>query len=80
MQKRNTESKIVVYSKPGLCVQCVAVKRWLTENGLDYEERNALEYMDILTPTGIKSMPIVDGGNGNFFGGFDVGKLKRLAQ
>lgn len=71
--------QIIVYSKPGNCIQCTAVKRWLDSNGISYREENALDHMPTLEATGIRQMPIVDMG-GEYFGGFDVGKLARIKE
>lgn len=74
-----SESRVIVYSKPGTCVQCTAVKRWLDLHKVPYSEENAMDHLEILEETGIKQMPIVKHGNGRFFGGFDINKLQQIA-
>lgn len=69
---------LTVYSKPGKCVQCDAVKRWLDKNHVKYVEKNALDHMEELEETGIRQMPIVVTENGYKFGGFDVVKLQQI--
>jgi glutaredoxin-like protein NrdH len=50
----------VIYSKNG-CPQCKMVKRWLTENGVDFIEKNVSEnesYIEEVKERGYNHLPL----------------------
>lgn len=75
---------IDVYTKPA-CQPCRATKRKLDQLGLDYNEHQAADHMDMLSPLGHTSAPVVvvtdEGGDMvAHWAGFVPDKLKGLAR
>lgn len=75
---------IDVYTKPS-CQPCRATKRKLDQLGLDYNEHQAADHMDMLSPLGHTSAPVVvvtdEGGDMvTHWAGFVPDKLKGLAR
>jgi len=50
---------MIVYTLP-TCHECHALKRKLEEDGIEFEERDADEYIDVLSKTGLMSLPIIE--------------------
>ena len=70
-------STITVYSKPN-CQPCGAVKRWLAKEGIEYQELDAMEHVDLLSGMGYRGAPVVVAGDIHFQG-FDPNMLKKIA-
>lgn len=60
------------------CQPCKAVKRWLDREGVDYEEKDAMEHVDYIASLGYRQAPIVITENGDHFYGFNIGKLQQI--
>jgi glutaredoxin len=72
-------SEIILYSAEW-CGACKKAKRYLSRNGVDYEERNVdmPRYADeLVQKTGRRSIPVIDV-DGRVFTGFDPGAYDRL--
>lgn len=69
-----------LYSKKN-CVQCYAVKKWLTASGLEFVEKNALieENREYLQELGIKSVPALKIGD-SFIIGYNLSELEKLLK
>jgi len=50
---------IRVYTLPK-CTKCKAIIKFLQEKNLNYEERNAIEYLSELLPRGFVTVPVVE--------------------
>ena len=75
---------IDVYTKPA-CQPCRATKRKLDQLGVEYNEHQAADHMDMLSPLGHTSAPVVvvtnDAGDMvAHWAGFVPDKLKGLAR
>ena len=69
---------VIVYTKPN-CPPCAAVKRLLTQENIQFEERDATEHAEYLQTLGARSSPVsVDGDQ--VIHGFDPSQLKALAH
>lgn len=74
--------KVILYSTP-VCPYCVALKSFLEDNMIEYEEKDvssdqvALERM--IEKTGAKEVPVVEIGD-EFVVGFDKNKLSELLK
>lgn len=72
---------VVVYTKNN-CMQCKMTKRFLSENGVNFEERNITvnpEYVDYLKNKGFQAVPVVQFSEENAVAGFRPDLLKKLA-
>ena len=67
---------ITVYSKPN-CQPCTAVKRWLTNAGVEFQELDAMEHVELLGSMGYRGAPVVVAGDMHFQG-FDPNMLAKL--
>lgn len=77
----NRETMVTLYSKSN-CQGCVATKRFLTANQIDYIEKNvedSEENMSEALSFGFQQMPIVATENDSWFG-FDPSKLSGLVK
>jgi glutaredoxin len=73
------ESEILLYSAEW-CGACKKAKRYLSRNGIDYDERNVdtRRYADeLVEKTGRRSIPVIDV-DGRVFTGFDPGAYDSL--
>ncbi|MGX9799651.1 glutaredoxin-like protein NrdH [Pediococcus acidilactici] len=73
--------KVVVYTKNN-CMQCKMTKRFLSENGVEFEERNINlhpEYIDELKGRGFQVVPVVQFSEDDAIAGFRPDLLKKLA-
>lgn len=70
-------TNVIVYTAPN-CQPCKAVKRWLDQNGVEYREERANDWVDKLGDMGYRSAPVTVKGELHF-GGFDIAKLQLLA-
>ena len=73
--------KVVVYTKNN-CMQCKMTKRFLSENGVEFEERNINlhpEYIDDFTGRGRQAVPVVQFSEDDAIAGFRPDLLKKLA-
>lgn len=71
---------IKVYSKPN-CMQCAFTKKFLTENGLQFEERDVFEsekFKDEVVELGFTSLPVVVADGHEPFSGYRPDKLDEL--
>ncbi|MFA9414549.1 MULTISPECIES: glutaredoxin-like protein NrdH [unclassified Streptococcus] len=72
-------AKITVFTKNN-CMPCKMTKKFLTENGVDFEEINIEEQpekIDYVKSLGFSSAPVIEAGN-IVFSGFQPAKLKKL--
>ena len=69
---------ITLYTKPN-CQPCIAVKRYLTQSGVEYEERPAEDHPDYLSGIGARSAPVVVSGD-TVICGFNPNQLKALCD
>lgn len=73
---------IKVYGRPDdykpKCYQCVAVKRWLEKNNIQYEYLDVADHSEYLHGLGIRALPVVVVREGFAFGGNDVAKLQQI--
>ena len=69
---------VIVYSRPD-CNPCKAVKRLLTAEGIEFEERNAEDHADYLASLGARSVPVVIDGD-QVIHGFIPDELRKLNQ
>lgn len=69
---------VQVYSKPN-CMPCMAVKRWLNNAGIDYQELDAMEHVELLSSMGYRGAPVIVSGE-THFQGFDPTKLGQIAR
>ncbi len=71
---------IKVYSTP-ICPACDAAKKYLNENGLDYEEYNVeadeVKAIDMINLSGQTGVPVIDI-NGNILVGFSKQRIDSL--
>lgn len=71
-----------IYGRPDdyspKCYQCVSVKKWLDNAGIEYEYLDVNDHMEYLGGLGIRALPVVVTKEGQAFGGFDVGKLQQI--
>lgn len=65
-----------VYTMP-MCQPCNAVKRWLDQKGVKYEEKDAREHLDYLREIGVQASPVMTYGD-VVVTGFQPAKLKEL--
>ena len=71
---------IKVYSKPN-CMQCEFTKKFLTENGLQFEVRDVFEseqFKDEVVELGFTSLPVVVADGHEPFSGYRPDKLDEL--
>lgn len=71
---------IKVYSKPN-CMQCEFTKKFLTENGLQFEERDVFEsekFKEEVVELGFTSLPVVVADGHEPFSGYRPDKLDEL--
>lgn len=72
-------AKITVFTKNN-CMPCKMTKKFLTENGVDFEEINIEEQpdkVDYVKSLGFSSVPVIEAGD-VVFSGFQPAKLKAL--
>lgn len=74
-------AKVIIYTQNG-CGPCLQEKAWLSENGVEFEERNISlnpDFVDDLLNAGARSTPVtfVDD---EMVIGFDREKLSKLLQ
>lgn len=72
-------AKITVYTKNN-CMPCRMTKKFLTENGADFEEINIEEQpekIDYIKGLGFSAAPVIEAGD-VVFSGFQPGKLKEI--
>ncbi|MGT2895253.1 glutaredoxin-like protein NrdH [Streptococcus entericus] len=72
-------AKITVFTKNN-CMPCKMTKKFLTENGVDFEEINIEEQpekIDYVKSLGFSSAPVIEAGD-IVFSGFQPAKLKEL--
>lgn len=72
-------AKVIVYTQHG-CGPCHQEVAWLTQNNVDFEERNISEnpeYIDDLRKVGAMATPVTFVGDEVIFG-FDRNKLQTL--
>lgn len=72
-------AKITVYTKNN-CMPCRMTKKFLTENGVDFEEINIEEQpekIDYIKGLGFSAAPVIEAGD-VVFSGFQPGKLKEI--
>lgn len=75
-------SKVILYSTP-VCPYCVALKGFLEDKGIEFEEKDvssdqvALERM--IEKTGAKGVPVIEF-NDQFVVGFDKDKISELLE
>lgn len=70
---------VTVYSKPN-CVQCTAVKRWLTQHSIPFEVLDVSEdaaARDKIAQLGYRQVPVVMHGEGHWYGNVPA-KLEAL--
>ncbi|MCK1207763.1 glutaredoxin-like protein NrdH [Streptococcus uberis] len=70
---------ITVYSKNN-CMQCKMTKKFLEQNGADYQEINIDEHpekIDYVKSLGFTSAPVIESDN-LVFSGFQPAKLKEI--
>lgn len=74
--------KPTIFSQPG-CVQCTAVKRKLSEKGVEYQEVDASEVPEALALVkdewGYQRVPVTYF-QGEHFGGYDPYKVEALIE
>ena len=73
--------KVIVYTKNN-CIQCKMTKRFLSENNVEFEERNINEhpeYLAYLKEQGFKAVPVVKIAEDETVAGFRPDLLKKLA-
>lgn len=71
---------VVVYSKDP-CPACVVTKNFLTERGVEFEERNITtnpEYVKEIMDLGYQAVPLVVSNNEAVSNGFEPEKLSKL--
>lgn len=75
-------SKVMVYSTP-TCPYCNMVKEFLTENKVEFEEKNVAEdeaaAKEMIEKTGQQGVPVIDI-DGKTVVGFDEAKLRELLK
>lgn len=72
-------AKITVFTKNN-CMPCKMTKKFLTENGVDFEEINIEEQpdkVDYVKSLGFSAAPVIEAGD-LVFSGFQPAKLKEL--
>lgn len=72
-------AKITVFTKNN-CMPCKMTKKFLTENGVDFEEINIEEQpekVDYVKSLGFSAAPVIEAGD-VVFSGFQPAKLKEL--
>lgn len=69
---------VIVYTAPN-CQPCRATKRWLVDNRVPFEERNAADHIEELRAGGYREAPVVIAGSEGW-GGFRPDLLQRLSQ
>lgn len=72
-------AKITLFSKNN-CMQCKMTKKFLEQNGAEFEEINIDEHpekIDYLVGLGFKAAPVVEAGDVRF-SGFQPAKLKEI--
>lgn len=72
-------AKITVFTKNN-CMPCKMTKKFLTENGVDFEEINIEEQpdkVDYVKSLGFSAAPVIQAGD-VVFSGFQPAKLKEL--
>lgn len=70
---------VTVYSKPN-CVQCTAVKRWLTQHSIPFEVLDVSEdaaARDKIAQMGYRQVPVVTHGDDHWYG-YDPTRLTRI--
>lgn len=67
---------VIVFTQPN-CQPCVAVKRVLSRDGIEFEERNAGDHIEFLASIGARSAPVIVAGD-KIIHGFDPAQLKTL--
>lgn len=75
-----TKKMIKVYSKPN-CMQCEFTKKFLKDNGLQFEVRDVFEseqFKDEVVELGFTSLPVVVADGHEPFTGFRPDKLDEL--
>lgn len=65
-----------VYTMP-MCQPCNAVKRWLDQKGIEYQEKDAREHLGYLREIGAQASPVLVSGD-SVIAGFQPVKLKEL--
>lgn len=74
-----SEQNIIVYSR-NFCPHCVQVKKYLTENNVQFEERNVdanEAYMEELFNMGMRAVPVTVVGEQKILG-FNATQLKSV--
>lgn len=72
-------ANITVFTKNN-CMPCKMTKKFLTENGVDFEEINIEEHpekIEYVKSLGFSSAPVIEAGD-IVFSGFQPSKLKEL--
>lgn len=69
---------VIVYTQPN-CPPCAMVKRLLTAEGIEFEERAAADHLDFLASIGARSAPVIVDGT-QVIHGFMPDQLRRLNQ
>ena len=70
---------VTVYSKPN-CVQCTAVKRWLTQHSIPFEVLDVSEDAAAraeIAQLGYRQVPVVMHGEGHWYG-YDPTRLAQI--
>lgn len=70
---------VTVYSRKG-CQQCRMTKKWLTDRGIDFEEKNTSDnedYVDEVRSLGYQALPVVVAGDQSW-SGFRPDRLEYL--
>lgn len=73
-------NKVTIYSKAG-CGECVFTKKYLEQNGVDYQEFNLTQepqYLQTVTDLGFSSLPVVVIEGQEAFSGFQPQRLETL--
>lgn len=68
---------ITVYTKDK-CPPCNAVKRALTEAGVEFTEKSAMEHIDYLAGLGYRQAPVTVISEDKHFYGYDPNKLQQI--
>ena len=72
-------AKITLFSKNN-CMQCKMTKKFLEQNGADFEEINVDEHpekIEYLVNLGFKAVPVIEAGDVRF-SGFQPSKLNEI--